>query len=52
VQRAVAAVLPRGPAKDALHGVSLGHPLHPLLTDLPIGFWTSAWVLGWTAAIP
>jgi uncharacterized membrane protein len=23
----------------------LGHPAHPPLTDLPIGFWTSAWVL-------
>lgn len=23
----------------------LGHPVHPVLTDLPIGFWTSAWVL-------
>ena len=23
----------------------LGHPLHPMLTDLPIGFWTSAWFL-------
>ena len=22
-----------------------GQPLHPALTDLPIGFWTSAWVL-------
>ena len=22
----------------------IGHPLHPALTDLPIGFWTSAWV--------
>jgi uncharacterized membrane protein len=22
-----------------------GHPVHPALTDLPIGFWTSAWVL-------
>jgi len=43
--RAVSALLPRGPAKDALHGVWLGHPLHPLLTDLPIGFWTSAFVL-------
>ncbi len=42
---AVGAVLPRGPAKDALHGVWLGHPLHPLLTDLPIGFWTSAFML-------
>jgi len=31
--------------KDALHGTWLGHPLHPSLTDLPIGFWTSAFVL-------
>jgi uncharacterized membrane protein len=23
----------------------VGHPVHPPLTDLPIGFWTSAWVL-------
>lgn len=45
VARAAASVLPRGPLKDGLHGVWLGHPLHPLLTDLPIGFWTSAWVL-------
>jgi nitrite reductase/ring-hydroxylating ferredoxin subunit/uncharacterized membrane protein len=41
----VSAALPPGPVKDALHGVGLGHPLHPVLTDLPIGFWTSAWVL-------
>jgi len=45
VERAVQALIPHGPAKDALHGVWLGHPLHPLLTDLPIGFWTSAFVL-------
>jgi nitrite reductase/ring-hydroxylating ferredoxin subunit/uncharacterized membrane protein len=31
-----------GPAKDVLSGSWLGHPLHPLLTDLPIGAWTSA----------
>ena len=43
--RAVTAAVPQGPVKDALHGVWLGHPLHPLLTDLPIGFWTSAFVL-------
>lgn len=43
--RVAGAVLPPGSFKDALHGVWLGHPLHPLLTDLPIGFWTSAWVL-------
>lgn len=28
-----------------LRGEWLGHPLHPALTDLPIGFWTSAWLL-------
>ncbi len=26
-------------------GEWLGHPLHPMLTDLPIGFWTSAVLL-------
>jgi nitrite reductase/ring-hydroxylating ferredoxin subunit/uncharacterized membrane protein len=30
--------------KDALYGTWLGHPLHPVLTDLPIGFWTSSMV--------
>ena len=31
--------------KNALHGVWLGHPLHPVLTDLPIGAWTTALAL-------
>ena len=31
--------------KDLLSGTWLGHPVHPPLTDLPIGFWTSAFVL-------
>jgi uncharacterized membrane protein len=31
-----------------LRGRSLGHPLHPALTDLPIGFWTSAMLLDLT----
>ncbi|MDQ3898489.1 MAG: Rieske 2Fe-2S domain-containing protein [Actinomycetota bacterium] len=31
--------------KDALSGTWLGHPLHPMLTDIPIGSWTSAFVL-------
>src|SRR4051812_20281538 len=31
--------------RDVLSGTWLGHPVHPMLTDLPIGFWTSAWVL-------
>jgi nitrite reductase/ring-hydroxylating ferredoxin subunit/uncharacterized membrane protein len=37
--------LPNGPVKDALSGTWLGHPAHPMFTDLPIGFWTSAFVL-------
>lgn len=45
LQGVVDRLLPRGEVKDALHGVWLGHPLHPMLTDLPIGFWTSAFVL-------
>ena len=46
VASAVAGALrPGGALKDTLSGTWLGHPLHPLLTDLPIGSWTSAWVL-------
>jgi nitrite reductase/ring-hydroxylating ferredoxin subunit/uncharacterized membrane protein len=33
------------PVRDALHGVWLGHPLHPVLTDVPIGMWSAAAVL-------
>lgn len=33
------------PLKDALHGTWLGHPLHPVLTDIPVGAWTLAMVL-------
>ncbi|MBX6383799.1 MAG: Rieske 2Fe-2S domain-containing protein [Microbispora sp.] len=35
----------RGRARGFLHGVWLGHPFHPLLTDIPIGAWTTALVL-------
>lgn len=28
--------------KEGIHGDWLGHPLHPVLTDLPIGAWTTA----------
>lgn len=31
--------------KDALVGTWLGHPLHPAVVMLPIGFWTSSFVL-------
>ena len=43
--KAVAKVVPHGPVKDALSGTWLGHPLHPLLTDVAIGSWTSAFFL-------
>ena len=35
----------RGPLADLARGQPLGHPLHPALTDLPIGFWTSSLLL-------
>ncbi len=28
------------PVKSALHGTFLGHTLHPVLTDIPVGAWT------------
>ena len=31
--------------KNALHGKWLGHPLHPVLTDVPLGAWTTALAL-------
>jgi len=34
-----------GGVKDVLSGVPIGHALHPLMTDLPIGAWTSATIL-------
>jgi nitrite reductase/ring-hydroxylating ferredoxin subunit/uncharacterized membrane protein len=34
-----------GAVKDALSGVGLGHPLHPVLTDIPIGAFTGAAIL-------
>ncbi|XVQ10832.1 Rieske 2Fe-2S domain-containing protein [Spirillospora sp. CA-255316] len=42
---AVQRVLRPGPVKDALHGVPIGHPAHPPLTDLPMGAWMSVAVL-------
>jgi uncharacterized membrane protein len=32
-------------ARSFLGGDWLGHPLHPVLTDLPIGFWTTSFLL-------
>ncbi len=37
--------LPPGRLKDTLHGVPIGHPAHPPLTDIPVGCWVAAGVL-------
>ena len=36
--------------KNALHGVWLEHPLHPVLTDIPVGAWVTTLVLDSQAA--
>ena len=41
----VAKVLQPGKLKDLLSGTWMGHPAHPMLTDVPIGAWTSALML-------
>jgi nitrite reductase/ring-hydroxylating ferredoxin subunit len=46
VNVAYAAAGPSGqPLKDLLSGTWLGHPLHPALTDVPVGAWTVALAL-------
>jgi uncharacterized membrane protein len=37
--------LVKGRARELLGGKWLGHAVHPMLTDLPIGLWTSAMVV-------
>lgn len=41
----VRVVIRPGTFKDVLSGTWLGHPLHPPLTDVPIGAWSAAAVL-------
>jgi hypothetical protein len=45
VQPLVDALLSDKRRADALHGMWLGHSVHPLLVMVPIGAWTSATVL-------
>lgn len=42
LRRVADRIVPPGPARDRWRGRWLGHALHPMLTDLPIGFWTSS----------
>lgn len=41
----VHSAIPDGRARALLSGSWLGHALHPLLTDVPIGAWTSSLIL-------
>jgi nitrite reductase/ring-hydroxylating ferredoxin subunit/uncharacterized membrane protein len=43
-QRAARLIRP-GKLRDVLHGVWLGHPLHPMLVQVPAGAWVSASIL-------
>jgi nitrite reductase/ring-hydroxylating ferredoxin subunit/uncharacterized membrane protein len=47
---ALSYVTHRHPVSTILSGTWLGHPLHPVLTDVPIGCWTSAVVLDLTGS--
>jgi nitrite reductase/ring-hydroxylating ferredoxin subunit/uncharacterized membrane protein len=40
--RVFARVVRPGGLKDLLSGTWLGHPVHPILTDIPIGVWTAS----------
>jgi nitrite reductase/ring-hydroxylating ferredoxin subunit len=44
-RRAVQAALKPQAFKDLLHGTWLGHPVHPVLVQVPVGSWTSAGLL-------
>src|SRR3954449_1224518 len=44
-RRAVLSALRPPAVKDFLHGSWLGHPLHPVLVQVPVGSWLSAGVL-------
>ncbi|WP_326608215.1 Rieske 2Fe-2S domain-containing protein [Streptomyces sp. NBC_01800] len=43
--RSTVRAVPLGRARDVLHGRWLGHPVHPLMVQVPIGTWFSAAVL-------
>lgn len=53
IQKLMQALLPGSlkPLKDFLNGTWLEHPVHPVLTDVPVGAWTVAIVLDLIALI-
>jgi nitrite reductase/ring-hydroxylating ferredoxin subunit/uncharacterized membrane protein len=57
LQRAIAGAFRAGgragqAVKDLLHGTWLGHPLHAVVTDVPVGAWSAALVLDALDASP
>jgi nitrite reductase/ring-hydroxylating ferredoxin subunit len=44
----VARLIKPGRLRDGLHGVWLGHPVHPVLVQAPVGAWLSASILDWS----
>ena len=44
-RRAVLGALKPPAVKDLLHGTWIGHPLHPILVQVPVGSWVSAGLL-------
>jgi len=48
VADAVHQTIPNPKIADLLHGRWLGHPVHPVLVQLPVGAWASASVLDFT----
>jgi nitrite reductase/ring-hydroxylating ferredoxin subunit/uncharacterized membrane protein len=46
----VARLIRPGKVRDVLHGVWLGHPLHPVLIQVTTGAWLSASILDFTSA--
>jgi hypothetical protein len=46
--RTVRRLIRDGAPEDLLSGAWLGHALHPLMSDVPIGTWTSSVLLDWT----
>jgi uncharacterized membrane protein len=47
VGRTVRSLIPPGAPKEMLSGAWIGHAVHPIMTDIPIGTWTSSVLLDW-----
>lgn len=45
IRKVVRKVIRQRDLQDFLHGVPFGHPLHPVMVQIPIGAWTSASIL-------